>query len=364
MLAKMLFDLQVNTPSAYGKYSILAGTRADLVFAVSIVANDATDAATAATLSTAIKNALNTTPSVNQINSGAYLGSVVAAGTSTTSTYCLNLISLVGSLCQAQYLPLFAIDSGPLRVEITLHDQLNKIYGTGIAPTGSINVSNVEYVANFIELSDRAMSMVYEGLQGQPLQFVVPDYRNFQYSYTLANNIQLNIPIPAKFSSLKSLFITSRDKYANDLYMPLSSTYNALSNYQFRIGPVILPPKAPASIPEMFAEVLKAIGSMGDLYHSPSIDLPSYQLATSGALTNATVTNGTVSSGSFYVGIDLENYSNASKDSIFAGYNSLTDDIYASFQYGTCGTPAMRYDIFAMFDTVLVFENGTAFARY
>jgi hypothetical protein len=277
------------------------------------------------------------------------------------------LISLVGSLCQSQYLPLFAIDSGPLRVEITLHDQINKIYGCAVsanAIAGTINVSNVEYVANFIELSDRAMSMVYEGLQGKPLQFVVPDYRNFQYSYTSANNMQLNIPIPAKFSSLKSLFVTSRDKYSTDLYMPLSSTLNALSNYQFRIGPVIMPPKAVASVPEMFAEVLKAIGSMGDLYHSPSIDLASYQLATSTALTNALVTNGTVTSGSFYVGIDLENYSNASKESIFAGMNTLTDDIYAIFQYGTCGTPAMRYDIFAMFDTVLVFENGTAYARF
>ena len=382
LLAKMLFDLQVNTPSSYGKYSIIAGTRSDTFTTGNDVATinspNATVLADTLTLVNEIKTALNagttTGVSVNQINSGASInnGASIVSGASSSTvlaapTFCLNLISLIGSLCQQQYLPLFAIDTAPLRVEITLQDQINKIYGTGATPSiGTISLNNVEMICNFIELSDRAMGLVYEQLNGDPIQMVVPDYKNFQTTAAISASIQLNIPIPAKFSSLKSLFICSRDKYAADQAMPLSCVSCSLGSYYFRIGPNVVPSKAPASTAEMFCEVLKAIGSMGDIHHSPSVDLISYSLATSPALSVAHVLAGDQNSGSFYIGIDLENYSNASKDTIFAGYNTLTDDIYATFAYTAATTTiaSCRFDTYALFDTVLVFENGTCFARY
>ena len=92
----------------------------------------------------------------------------------------------------------------------------------------------------------------------------------------------------------------------------------------------------PDNIPEMFSEAVKAIGSMSDLNHQPSIDWSSYSqdtaTANSGdisiALNTAIYGTSLVNSGSFYVGLDLENYSNADKASIFSGWNSNTDDIY------------------------------------
>lgn len=69
--------------------------------------------------------------------------------------------------------------------------------------------------------------------------------------------------------------------------------------------------------------------------------------------------------GSFYIGIDLENYVNANKDSIFAGWNSNTDDIFAIMNFnGVAAVANARFDAFAMFDSCLVFENGTAYVRY
>jgi hypothetical protein len=375
MLAKILFDLQVNTPSSYGKLSILAGTRSDLVSSTLMAVADAVDLPTSQTLATAIKASLNVGMSVNQVNSGAIIANALAtAGTSAVQTFCLNLISLVGSLCQQNYIPLWAIDSAPLRVEITLCDQINKIFGTSIVAgtpvAGTITVSSVEYVANFIELSDVAMGMVNDSLQGQPLQFVVPDYRNFQYTSALVSNQMINIPIPAKFSSLKSLFISVRDKYSTDNYFPYSSCMLGLQSYYFRVGPRVMPAKPPASQAEFFAECVKAIDSMGNLYHSPSIDTYSYSLGFSAAATlaGASASVGNQSSGSAYIALDVENYSNAPKDVIFAGMNTLTDDIYATFQYAVIpnggAVASARYDIYALFDTVLVFENGTAYARY
>jgi hypothetical protein len=175
--------------------------------------------------------------------------------------------------------------------------------------------------------------------------------------------------IPAKFSSLKSLFMSFRDGGTGSLAaFPFSSVTNGLSDYQFRIGSSIFPPKAPSTYPEMFAEVVKAIGSMSDLNYQPSIDKLSYTMVASSVNTVVLETNGAsnVSSGSFYVGIDLENYVNANKDSIFAGWNSNTDDIFfiGNFNNAIAAVVNVRLDAFAMYDSCIVFENGTAYCRY
>ncbi len=101
--------------------------------------------------------------SINQVNSGTLVNVATADGiigltlTSVSQTFCINLVSLLGSLCQSNYLPLFAMTSSPLRLELTLQDQVNKIYGMAFGGThgtnaigGTINLSSVEYIANFM----------------------------------------------------------------------------------------------------------------------------------------------------------------------------------------------------------------------
>ena len=127
-----------------------------------------------------------------------------------------------------------------------------------------------------IELSDSAMNIIKESQNGQPLQFVNPDYRNYGYNFVLANAVtQLSMPIPAKFSSLKSLFEVARDtaRLSALTYLPYSCNKFSINSYFFRIGSQVLPSKVPDNIPEMFSEAVKAIGSMSDLNHQPSIEL-------------------------------------------------------------------------------------------
>jgi hypothetical protein len=109
---------------------------------------------------------------------------------------------------------------------------------------------------------------------------------------------------------------------------------------------------------------MKAIGSISDLNHTPSIDKTSYQLAASVANNDGGTNISSVSSGSFYVGLDLENYSSADKSQLFSGYNSNTDDIYfiGNFNPGYTGTA--RFDAFANMDVVFVCENGTAYVKF
>ena len=189
------------------------------------------------------------------------------------------------------------------------------------------------------------------------------------------------MPIPAKFASLKSLFVTSRENstIATLTYFPFSCNRFNISSYFFRIGSSILPSKVPDSVNEMFIETCKAISSISDLNHHPSIDLSSYSQNSSlvnstisGNIGDVSVALGTaymgvsaVNSASFYVGLDLENYANSDKSQIFAGWNSSTDDIYyiPTFAGQTAAT-VVRFDAMALFDSLLVFENNTCYVKY
>jgi len=351
LLAKLLFDVQVPFDAIYGKQNILCGTRSDLTLTTPAVA-------VVADISQKVLSAYNT-------NSGDLIGSAIANGSSTTvKTYCLNLISLVGTLCTTNYLPLFAMVSASLRVEITLVDSIQKAL-CATSNTSTISVTNVEYVGNFISLNDQAVGMIYSSLQGQPLQFVVPDYRNYQFNQSLTNGTatQVNFPIPAKFSSLKSIFATIRDKGTGSAtYFPCSSVASGISDYYFRVGSQIMPLKNPSTLPEMFSELLKAVGSMSDLNHHPAIDNYTYTLVNS-EVNGDTVIN--KNSGSFYIGLDLESYANSDKSSIFQGYNSNTDDIFLVINFsGSGATNNCRFDAFALFDSVVVFENNTAYVKF
>jgi hypothetical protein len=380
LLVKMMFDLQVPTDATYGKFNVLAGTRSDLVIGGSnIITADAADLSTAQVLVNKLKTILNSfSVGAIQINSGELIYSgatptVAANGNTNVYTFCLNLLSLIGTLCPNNYFPLFACTSSPLRVEITLVDSFYKAFNTVTAVTaiaGSGFITNVEYIANMIELGDVSMGMIQSSLGDAPLQFVYNDFRNYQFAYALPNGTQTQVqmPITAKFCSLKSIFVAIRDKgSAGGLtFFPYSSVNCGLTDYQFRVGATIMPPKSVSTYQEMFAECVKAIGSMSDLNYQPSIDKNSYMLQTSGALSVPSETGGSsgVSSGSFYIGLDLENYVSAPKDSIFAGYKSNTDDIYAIMNFTAPAAINARFDAYACFDCLILFEHGTCWVQY
>ena len=182
------------------------------------------------------------------------------------------------------------------------------------------------------------------------------------------------MPIPAKFASLKSMFVTARENanISTAGYFPFSCNKFQISSYFFRIGSSILPSKVPDNVAEMFAETCKAIASISDLNHHPSIEFTSYTVDNSGinndvsqAIGTAVMSVSNTNSGSFYVGLDLENYANSDKSQIFAGWNSSTDDIYyiPTFAAQTNAT-VVRFDAFALFDSLLVFENNTCYVKY
>jgi len=370
-LAKILYDFQMPNDSVAGRYSVTSATNNDFIGvadASGVIAARATNRGRSFTS-----------------------GTTAGATAQVTVNASINLISLVGSLAGGKYLPLWEMTSAPLRVELVLQDNVNKIMcnaTTGAPTNGAFVVSAVEYIGEFLELPDSAIAAVKAG-SSSPLQMVLPDWRAYTFSTTLSTaSTNVSMPIPAKFSSLKSIVVNQRFSTGATGYYPVASGRYGLSQYTFRVGAETLPSNPPTVLADIFNETAKCFGSIADVNYQPSIDLQSF--APDDALTVAPATGAfqasydvagtnalpvaissyadgqTRNSGSFAVGIDLESYMAADKSSIFSGMNTNTSDIFFQPTYlaMSSGTPVINLTAFACYDAVLVCENGVAYTRF
>ena len=294
--------------------------------------------------------------------------SLAGGNTPASRTYAINLMSMVGSL-SPQYIPLYKMTAAPLSINIQLVSSALKIVNPAVALAAGtpFTVSNVEFIGSFIELSDDSVATIEQSLGGQPLQYVVQSYSNYSYNATLGTAAtQVNPPIPFKYASLRSIFCIIRgnpDGAAG--YFSQSSNHFYLSDWRVRIGSQLIPSKAPNSMVEHFAELIKAIGSLSDINHEPTLNMYTYNVPVPVASTetNALI-NETVKSDCFALGFDLESYSGADKEKLFAGMNTLNADMFWTLNHAAQGgATAVRYDFYALYDTVLVCENGQMYYR-
>jgi hypothetical protein len=153
-------------------------------------------------------------------------------------------------------------------------------------------------------------------------------------------------------------------RYADGLetFFPYSSTHFNINQWRVRIGSQLIPSKAPNSIVEHYSELLKAIGSLSDINHEPSINWYNYNSISPSANTE-TATAGAISARSmcFSLGLDLETYAGSDKDKIYSGMDTRSSDIFWNIDFFATGIGAdaiVRFDVYALYDQVLVFENG------
>jgi hypothetical protein len=289
-----------------------------------------------------------------------------AGGFTKKRTYTINLLSIVGSLSE-KYVPLFAMTSAPLRLELQLASNPDKFCCAHQVMRG-FTVNNCEFIAQMMELGDSAMSVIAGSVGNAPLQWVVPQYRNFVHVMNIGTGAQqVSLPVPAKFNSLKSLYMTLRGKADGaTTYFPHGSCRYSLSEYTLRLGSKVIPSKAPQNAPEFFCELLKSIGSLSDINHECMIDLDNYDVTGPSAnVENTSHIHSTSSCPSFMVGVDLETYSNADKGAIFAGYNTSNEDVFFQLAFsGLGGATDVRGDTYALYDAVMVCEAGICSVRY
>jgi len=345
-LVGLMMALQQTTDSFGGKMNILAGTTSSM--------------------------GLNSGEAICQ-TVGERLGANVAIDAVVPDrVYGINLMSYLGSLGGSQYIPLFEMTSAPLTLELQLVDSALKFLCSRAAlnvalqnPANYFKISDVEFVGTFIELSDESINIIRASQGGQPLQYVIQQYANVPGNDTLPTGApkSISLPVSAKYASLKSLFCTIRANSGGAVSQyPYSSEHFNLQNWRVRIGSQILPAKQPNSIPEHYAELLKAIGSLSDINHEPSINMLNYNVAIPVPSTEAAVGITTTSkSNCFALGFDCETYSGSNKDKIFAGMNTLNSDIFWLMDFNGNGAGAdvnAKFDFYALYDQVIMFENG------
>jgi hypothetical protein len=284
----------------------------------------------------------------------------VAATTNVTMSFAIPLVSILS--WSQNYVPLFAM-SGPLRIELQLVSNIRQFLHSADALTTHSTlkiVDNVELVVNMMEISESGMNIIRSSIGNSPVQWVVQDYSNYQYNNTLrTTTTQLSVPVPAKFNSLNSLFWTFRSSanVAGVATFPSNESLNFdLKEYFVRLGPKTVPTKPPNTLPEFCTELLRALGSPSDVNHECNIKPNTYFKK---------VPNVATFCGAFYLGLDLESYSNTDMTSVYSGYNSSNEDIFFTPTFNP--QPAnsavdVRIDTYALYDCLISLENGVATA--
>lgn len=292
---------------------------------------------------------------------------VPAGGVVADRNYAISLISYVGTLGGDKYIPCYEMTSSPLRLELQFVSSVLKFVNAHSAlANNSFEINNLELVCTFIELSDDVVATLRERQMSMnsPLQYVVPNYSNVSANAVLPNSVtRVTHQLSARYASLKSIFCTMRSKADGELrFFPLSSTHFNLKYWNFRIGSQLVPSKQVATLQESYCELLKAIGSIADLNHEPSISHTTYVAnafpVASGEEAGFLAAN--TKSNSFAIGLDLETYATADRDALWAGLNTITSDIFFNGEFDSnAGAPNVKFDFYSMFDQVLVFENGS-----
>ena len=335
-LAKILYDFQASDDTVKGRLAVTSATNPQYNV-------------TSGTI-------------VRGVNRGATSG---VTTTATTVPFAINLVSMVGALAGEKYLPLWEMTAAPLRLEIVLKASVvtSMMSLAGSATAQTFSVTGVNYCGEFLELPDSAVSAIKAG-SSNPMQMVLPSFRSYTNSAAITTaGTQVSMPIPAKFSSLKSIFVATRTSVGADGLYPNSHCKYGLTSYNFRIGSEVLPSSAPTIVPEFYSEALKCFGSLADLNLQPSVDLVSYSLDVPNTIASAGDAS-LLDSGSFVVGIDTEIYQNADKASIFSGTNTNTSDIFYIANFTPAGNVTILQTAFANYDQVLVYENGVCYSRY
>ena len=143
-----------------------------------------------------------------------------------------------------------------------------------------------------------------------------------------------------------------------------SNRYN-LNEYFFRIGSKTLPTKAPNTYPEFFSELMRSFGCVSDVNHETNVSVDGYNKQLPLAMTGAANPAGVNTIGSFYVGLDLESYSNTSMSDVYTGTNTSNDDVFFVPRFGVNNANTnVRVDAYALFDQLILIQNGQVTVNY
>jgi hypothetical protein len=306
---------------------------------------------------------------------GGGAADIAAAAVTPVKTFCIPLVSILGTLTD-KYVPLFAMTSSSLRLELQLVSsaQIPLLALTGYT---SFSITNVEYVGSFVELSDQALSVIQQSQGGAPLTMAVDRYANLIGNANLLNAItNVSIPVPFKYSSTQAILSTIRQHAAGvTTFDSFGSNHFSLLEYYWQMGSESIPSKHVGADlyngnrPMMYNFYCSALGSPYSLSYNPLISQYTYDTmaipVASTETPNTTANNLTSIAGAFGIGQELVSYPSANVDQMFAGRNTSSEDIYLNLQFAAnAAAPAVRFDLYCLHHAVIICESGQASIRY
>jgi hypothetical protein len=287
------------------------------------------------------------------------MGTSVRVGENLTignsRVYAIPLLSGIIGCMQSKYLPTGDMSAGDLRVEITLTNNNNGIVVSqeaSTAGTKSWKVSEVELMLEYVELNSSAAQMISsQNAGGYAISF--DSFAN--YASTVASGGKnANILIPARYSSLKTLFSIFRiqDNINKDTEKSISARANPITDdgqWYYSIGGKNVPSTPVKSNTEAYAEMSKALHAFGAVDHTSMIQRSTW----------------IADSGTYVIAADLETLAHKSKLTE-SGINTLSANTHLIMQFGgTNGlAAAVRVDTFAHYDAILLIQNGVCSVQF
>lgn len=245
------------------------------------------------------------------------------------------------------------------------------IYAYDNALDANIEISEVEFVANVVQLSEDAMQMV-DANTGGLYEMVCDSYRHASSTVTASETSKV-VPCGFSFSSLNRVLIAHRSQktaHQKAGSVHIGNRYNpALVEATFQINGNNTPARAikgsgtstSEGSAEILAELLIADRALSVFSHDSSLigsnmndGVDTFSLG-GGASTGKDHTN----TGTFFIGIDCESVRANDNDKIYAGQNTIGATTAVALRYGGgANCVAGVIDIFAQYSARIVLDMG------
>jgi hypothetical protein len=320
------------------------------------------------------------------------LGTAVStAAVKQQKTFCMPILSGTIGLGAEKFLPLGKL-SDDIRLEFTFEQNDIAVAYVRSAYTSGWTIVDFQLELAIVELSDEGESMVNQYLSPEhPIYIHGTSWRHYTSSLAAATSGGVSYLVPARFGSLKTLFVAPRrsTEITNLQSYSLSSRINPnFAQYWWRVGSSLLPAKyvtlennsSTGAYAEAFMELQKAFHSVSSPVNASVLPAGVYNVSDAGTTLTSTSSSAAVTAlttgvnaasvansaylNGFLIGQELESFALRS-DVLLSGYNTLSQQVFFEAQINNAiGSASYTLDFFAGYDQILVIENGIMSVRF
>lgn len=280
-----------------------------------------------------------------------------AVSPTNAKTYCIPVMSPIYGLLADKYFPIWALrNGGDARIEITLATALKALKFDNALSDTNIQISNISFETEYVELSETAMKMVMSNIDDSIILHSTA-YRD--YTGTIANGstgTQVHL-INARYSSLKTLISCYLDNISTGNAYSSISRPKIINSYITRIGASLIPARPITDDPEFFIQSLLAFhNDPSSLYSKGCIDASEF-------LTPTVATDVNSHENKFFVALATDNL-HGSDSLLMSGINTLNSPCFTEVNLSAPTTQSYFVVNFAEFDMIAEIQNGVCRVRF